>query len=60
MIMEFTGGDMSLMPEMMKFTEKQDGWDKEFKKKYTLIDNYLQQSMGAYITNLGYNPFEGV
>jgi DNA-binding transcriptional MerR regulator len=37
MIMEFTGGDMSLFPEMMKFTEKQDGWDKEFKEKYTLM-----------------------
>jgi len=59
MVKDFTGGDMSLLPELIKFSENRDGWDEGWKAKQASADIFIQKAMGAYFTNLGYNPFEG-
>jgi DNA-binding transcriptional MerR regulator len=60
MLIEFTGGDMSMIPEMQKFAEHRDLWDGEWRKSWEGAEEYITAALGAYITTLGYNPFEGV
>jgi len=59
MVLEFTGGDMSLLPELVKFSENRDGWDESLKEKMAGMDAFIPKAMEVYFTNLGYNPFEG-
>jgi len=59
MVTEFTGGDMSLLPELIRFSENRDGWDEDLKEKMADIDAFIPKAMEVYFTNLGYNPFEG-
>ena len=59
MTMEFTGGDMSLLPELLKFSENRDSMDVDFKEKMACMDDFVPKAMEAYFTELGYNPFEG-
>jgi hypothetical protein len=59
MVMEFTGGDVSLLPEIMSSTEYMAGLDDEWKSMQETALSYLELAMGAYFTKTGINPFEG-
>ena len=59
-ITEFTGGDMNLLPELLKFEETRDGWDEEWESAWETGGGYIQASLGAYFESIGYDPFEGV
>ncbi|MEF9935420.1 MAG: MerR family transcriptional regulator [Clostridium sp.] len=48
MISEFTGGDFSILPELMKFNENKKGWDKEIGEKQEYVDDFLGQALEAY------------
>lgn len=60
MVTEFTGGDASLLPDLMKFAENKDSWAEGWKEKWSDAEAYLEKSMEAYFTKIGYNPLEGV
>jgi len=60
MIMEFTGGDMTLLSMLTEFAENLDGLDNEWKQKLELANVFIEPALGYYFTKLGYNPFEGV
>ena len=49
MIMEFTGGDMSMLQKLTELGDKMDAWP---------MDGFLQSSLRTYFTKLGSNPFE--
>jgi len=59
-ILEFTNGDMSLLPGLMKFSEKREGWDDKWKKKWEDVEDFISKAMGVYCNTHGINPFEGV
>jgi len=59
MVMEFTGGDISLLPELTKFFENRDGWNEDLKENMEVRDDFIPKTMQVYFTNLGYNPFMG-
>ena len=59
-VTEFTGGDMSMLPEIMKFPENKDGWDADFRQMWENAEAFIVKAMEYYFTNLGVNPFEGV
>jgi DNA-binding transcriptional MerR regulator len=59
MILEFTGGDMGLLPKLIEFTEQQEGWDVQSQARWKSIGGYLTKAMQAYFINSGINPFEG-
>ncbi len=60
MVMEFTGGDMTLLPELMKVADNinslGDGWN----EKWAVAESYITKALEVYFTNIGVNPFEGV
>ena len=57
-VMDVTGGDMSLMPDMMKFAEEKDSWASEsLREKWAAAEPYVEKAMEAYFTKMGTNPF---
>ena len=57
MIMEFTGGDMSLLPRLMEFgqlIETSPKWE----EKQKLAGSYAEQALDVYFTRLGTDPFQ--
>ncbi|MCL2490341.1 MAG: MerR family transcriptional regulator [Propionibacteriaceae bacterium] len=59
-IMEFTGGDASLLPELLDFNANRDGWDATWKQQWEAVEDYISAAMNAYFAKNGQNPFEGI
>jgi len=60
MIMEFTGGDMTMLTKLTEFAEKMDDVDNEWKQKQLLASAFIEPVLQYYFIKLGYNPFEDV
>lgn len=39
--MDFTGGDMKLLPKLMEFNGDKSGWNEEIAEKQQYIDDYM-------------------
>ena len=58
-VTDVTGGDMSLLPDMMKFAEKKDSWASEsLRERWSAAEPYVSRAMEAYFAKLGVNPFD--
>ncbi len=53
MIMDFTGGNMSLLPELIKFNESKQDWDEEIAEKQAKVDAFIGQALTAYFVQTG-------
>ncbi|MCL2052408.1 MAG: MerR family transcriptional regulator [Lachnospiraceae bacterium] len=59
-VMDATGGDMSLIPDLTNFAAKKDSWaSKRLREKWAAAEPYIEKAIAAYFTKLGVNPFEG-
>ena len=59
LIMEFTNGDMSMLPKLMEggnIDTATNAWEERQK----IINDYLEPALQVYFSRLGENPFEGV
>jgi len=59
-VMEFTGGDLSLLPELMKFSDEKTGWDADWKAQWELIEGFVGDALYIYLTAQGIDPFKEV
>ena len=59
-VMDFTGGDPTLLPALMEFAADRDGWDSAWKRDWEHIEDYMQAALNAYFVDKGINPFEAV
>jgi DNA-binding transcriptional MerR regulator len=57
MLMEFTGGDMSMLSKLME-VENFSGPDNEWKQKQAIASTFIEPALGAYFMTIGYNPLE--
>ncbi len=57
MIKDFTGGDMSMLPKLMELGQF-GGTDPKWKEKQDLANNYVEQALGFYFSQLGIDPFQ--
>lgn len=57
MLMEFTGGDISMLSKLME-TKNFSGPDNGWKQKLDISKTFIEPALGAYFTKLGYNPME--
>jgi DNA-binding transcriptional MerR regulator len=48
MVMDFTGGDLSLLPNLMAFNENKSGWNAEMASKQKEADGYIGQILMRY------------
>jgi hypothetical protein len=53
MVMDFTGGDMSLLPALQKFNENKNDWRDEWKEKQSMADEFISKALGYYFSNQG-------
>lgn len=51
MILDFTGGDLSLIPELMKFNDQKDLWDQTMADKQKVVDLFLGNALDLYLKN---------
>ena len=57
LITEFTGGDMSMLPQLMKMG-KLDTDNAEWQEKMNVLNAFIGPALESYFNNLGVNPFE--
>lgn len=57
MVMDFTGGDMAMLPKLMDIGRFAQA-DGEWKEKQAIVNRYIEPALDAYFTKLGTNPFE--
>ena len=59
LIMEFTNGDMSLLPKLMEMGKIQNVTN-EIEEKQVEINDFLESALEFYFSTLQQNPFENV
>ena len=57
--MEFTNGDMSLLPKLMEMGKIQNATN-EIEEKQVEINDFLDSALEFYFSTLQQNPFENV
>ena len=59
LIMEFTNGDMSMLPKLMEVGNI-DTASNAWEEKQKIVNSYLEPALQVYFSRLGTNPFEEV
>lgn len=58
LVMDFTGGDMSMLPKLKAFNETKQGWSEEMQKKQQIADEFIGKALKIYFKTSGsQNPF---
>lgn len=53
MVLEFTGGDMSLISKLEAFNDSKGNWDNHLAKKQQEVESYLKAALNCYFTKQG-------
>lgn len=59
LIMEFTNGDMSMLPKLMEVGNI-DTAENPWEERQKIINDYIEPALQIYFSSLGTNPFEEV
>lgn len=59
LIVEFTNGDMSMLPKLMEIGNFGNA-DNDWEKKQSIVSAYLEPALEIYFSSIEVNPFEGV
>lgn len=59
LIMEFTNGDMSMLPKLIEIGNI-DTATNEWEERQKIVNDYLNPALQVYFSKLGVNPFEEV
>ena len=59
LIMEFTNGDMSMLPKLMEIGNI-DTAANAWEERQKIVNDYLEPALQVYFSKLGVNPFEDV
>lgn len=57
LIIEFTDGDMSILPQLMNLSNAQAN-DNEYGNMQNMLNGFIEPALGVYFSNSGINPFE--
>ena len=52
MILEFTGGDMNLIPQLEAFNGNKSNWNNELAEKQQEIDDYVSSILNCYLSGM--------
>jgi hypothetical protein len=53
MVLEFTGGDFSLLPGLIEFARQKEEWTPDLKERQSAIEAYLGEALEAYLARQG-------
>lgn len=59
MVMDFTDGDMGMLPQLMKIADI-DGPNDEWRQNQAAANAFIEPALDIYLSKLGFNPFEAV
>jgi hypothetical protein len=60
-VTEFTGGDASMLPGLIKIAENVNSWgDESWRAKWSLAEVYIQKVLEIYFANLGFTSLEEI
>lgn len=59
LVMEFTNGDMSMLPKLMKVGNIETATN-AWEERQKIVNDYVAPALEIYFSRLGENPFEGV
>lgn len=60
LVMDFTEGDLSMLPELVAFNETKEFWTEEMMKKQKAADNFIGKALEIYFQNNSINnPLKG-
>lgn len=59
LVMEFTNGDMSMLPKLVEIGNI-DSTTNAWKKRQKIVNDYLESALQFYFSTAGVNPFEEV
>ncbi len=59
LIMEFTNGDMSMLPKLMEVGDI-DTATNAWEERQKIVNDYVEPALQVYFSRLGINPFEEV
>lgn len=59
MVMEFTDGNMSMLPKLMEFGQTGGGQQDEWQKDQAAVNEYIGPALELYFSRTGMNPFGG-
>lgn len=48
MVNRFTGGDITMLKDLVNFNKDKENWNTDWKEKQTLIDDFLEQALFKY------------
>ena len=57
LIMEFTGGDMAMLPKLMQMGQSEE-FDQEWAQKQAKVNAFIEPALEAYFSNEGIDPFQ--
>ncbi|MFD3449934.1 MerR family transcriptional regulator [Microbacteriaceae bacterium 4G12] len=58
LIIDFTGGDMNILPKLKHFNETKHGWSEEIQKKQQTVDDFIGKALEIYFQTSGkQSPF---
>ena len=52
MVMDFTGGDMSLIPKLEKFNNDKNNWNNDLADKQKEVESFLESALTCYLSKL--------
>lgn len=53
MVLDFTGGDMSLLPNLMEFNNSKENWNSDLAQKQQEVEEFISTALGAYFMESG-------
>lgn len=53
LVMEVTGGDLSMIQNLMEFNETKDGWSEEMRRKQLIVDEFMEKALEIYFQKSG-------
>lgn len=58
LLMEFTDGDLSMFPQLMKVADAASTTSKKQEEKLKIVNEYMEPVFEIYFSRLGVNPFQ--
>lgn len=49
MVIKFTGGDMNMLNDLMKFNDDKENWNNDWKDKQAIVDDFLGHALMKYL-----------
>lgn len=58
MLLEFTKGDLTLLPKLREFAKDKEGWNQDWRKRQDQAENYVNKALEYYLQSTNVDFFK--